>query len=385
MMDINEMPEEYMNDEPLLVTLKEMYDIYSSDDYKNYRDFFSPIEWKTMPSGKRIIPCLRVWHDRFFVPLIYSHIIAEQLLQLDCHDIEWSTINIYEAESYFALLELWLHPLVWVNPSELKNVVVCGRAAKEKFMQYRYDEVEQTDKYIYNRRIIQFADNPYVCGKDDLNYGKLKGTHSWLTITQDWETIRNRVMKGEHITSNDIASMKPYSSISLRNNLNIIAEARGGKRAAELLRMLQNEWENIIIWDSNIRHIKKNSPGEIEQFEHALKNGFKDLLAEWDADDIFKDKYSSNTRDSAEQKEYCEYIVKEAVENSGEYTLDEFESLFRAAAMGTGSDIAAFIKNNVKAGYLDMKGHQKKTIYNNLKKHFEGGLNYSYQNFVNAY
>lgn len=84
------------------------------------------------------------------------------------------------------------------------------------------------------------------------------------------------------------------------------------------------------------------------------------------------------------EKGYCIYIDKEAVKKGGEFSLDDFESLFRAAAMGKGPDLAAFLKK-YDQNYLDMKGHSKKAIYTNLKNHFEGGLNYSYQNFTNAY
>ena len=65
----------------------------------------------------------------------------------------------------------------------------------------------------------------------------------------------------------------------MRNNLVIIAKARGGKRAAELLRLLRKEWTGIKAWKVLFDHMKDQ---DVQRFEETLFNGYDDLLEQWD-------------------------------------------------------------------------------------------------------
>ena len=98
-----------------------------------------------------------------------------------------------------------------------------------------------------------------------------------------------------------------------------------------------------------------------------------------------KEKEMTESEEKMASAGYCMYIVNAAVTKGGEFSLDEFERMFRKAAFGKAPELAAFLKKYENDKYLDMMGHSKKAIYTNLKDHFKGGLAYSYQNFANAY
>lgn len=94
---------------------------------------------------------------------------------------------------------------------------------------------------------------------------------------------------------------------------------------------------------------------------------------------------TSHTQDAKQPKEYCEYINREKLAEQKRYSLDEFEAMFAKATKGEAPELAAFLQKYQKLGVLDMKGHNKKKIYETLRAHFKEMRDYSYQNFTTAY
>ena len=84
-------------------------------------------------------------------------------------------------------------------------------------------------------------------------------------------------------------------------------------------------------------------------------------------------------------KEYCEYICRERLQEQGLYSLDEFEQMLANATKGIAPDLAAFLKRYKAQGVIDFMGHSKRQIFDNLRKHFPEMRNYDYPNFAAAF
>lgn len=207
--------------------------------------------------------------------LLEKHLIAERLLQMNYEKVEW--LNICKSlADICGYAHLWAHPLAWQDPYLYPDCVIDGRLAKEVFDDTRYPDIIDIVNYIYDQIVLNYADNPIVMNEDALEAGFAKGMHDWSTLT--WG-LRSILDDGEFIKeswdSNGVY-IKDYDFICLRHNLTVIAEQSSPKRAAELLRMLQDEWPKIKKWKTGLETMKEE---DIEDFEYGLFNKFDDLLA----------------------------------------------------------------------------------------------------------
>ena len=84
-------------------------------------------------------------------------------------------------------------------------------------------------------------------------------------------------------------------------------------------------------------------------------------------------------------KEYCEYINRANLKEQGLYTLDEFEQMLANAAKEPAPQFAKFLKRYREQGNLDFLSHNKRQIFNNLRKHFPEMREYDYSNFAAAF
>lgn len=91
------------------------------------------------------------------------------------------------------------------------------------------------------------------------------------------------------------------------------------------------------------------------------------------------------TTEPMRNKEYCEYICRERLQEQGLYSLDEFEQMLANATKGIAPDLAAFLKRYKAQGVIDFMGHSKRQIFDNLRKHFPEMRNYDYPNFAAAF
>ena len=273
-----------MKQDPLpsnLVTLEEMRNIFLNNP--NYAEFRERLEkaYHIPSGGEAKIPYVMTWQNPR-QPLLYRHIAAEQMFQGDREKVNWQELTDFEPHSIVPLVELLMNPLVWTDGKpHLKDMVVEGRIAKPQFMEDRQDLVYDLVRYLLDEGLLKFADNPDIIEEDDPDEGYLKGMHYWMPLTMDYEPLIYGALNGEHYSFNTIVASKAYDAISLRKRLDFIAEERGGKRAAELLRFLQKEWKNIKIWKTELKHMSEE---DIKRFEHSLLNGFDDLLEQWEAE-----------------------------------------------------------------------------------------------------
>ena len=252
-------------EEKKIVTLEEMYEIFQGDAYKDFREMYG-MELNNDPTKLWKVPTLHVWCHRG-LPLLYRHIIAEQLLIADYHDIPWSDIGSYDKIVFLDMMMLWMNPLCWVDPLETEDYVVDSRIAREVFDEPRfYDEIVDVFRHIETSRILSFADNPRVCEGDYSSRGIVKGMHYWYDLTMDYSNPMCKIIQdGECLSHEDMhKTITMYHAPSLRNRLMIIADNRGGKRAAELLRMLQAEWPKLKLWKTEMERMTDEQISEFE-------------------------------------------------------------------------------------------------------------------------
>lgn len=258
------------------LTLDEMLDIFMGDAYKDFRERCN-LTIQTTDNGEKYVPIILGWPLKDTSPLLYRHIVAEQVLQGDYHDIDWNFI--YDTCRYFAIFELWMNPLVWVDALEYDDIVVAGHVAEEEYDSHRLIELNDLLNYVAESEIQDFANNIYMYDEDDFEFGHVKGMHEWWRLTGDVEDIAHKIINGGHTNYEEIHSSKYYDVASMRYRLVTIARLCGGKRAAEILHMLQDEWPKIKLWRTRFETMTED---DIGYFENGLFHGFDDLLDEWE-------------------------------------------------------------------------------------------------------
>lgn len=352
------------------LTLNEMYEIFKGDAYNDFRAYYG-MKLNNDPAQIWKVPTLNMWCHRD-LPLLYRHIIAEQLLIADYHDIPWSDFGAYDRIVFLDLIMLWMNPLSWVNPLEIEEYVVDSRIAQEIFDAPRFDdEILDVFRYIETSRILSFADKPRVCEGDYSSCGTVKGMHYWYDLTMDYSNPMCRIFEdGERLSHEEMhQKITMYHAPSLRNRLMIVAANRGGKRAAELLRMLQAEWPKLKLWKTEMERM---TDGQICNFERILYNGFDELLAEWEGEVQEAEVVTEGKRFSL-LTDACIAEGKEA----------KVISELRAACKGTAPALWKVIRTNEALGYLGTRDLEASVIYRAFTEYF-GKLPYTERNFRDA-
>lgn len=255
------------------LTLDEMYNILELNAYEKYHSLIT----KTS-DGKRYVNKTMIWNHPEFRQLLYRHIIAEQLLKEDYKNIDWDEYDVFDPSTYLHLVELWMKPLVWKNALDYSDIIIDGRIATEEYDSQRMDEINEVLNIINVKTLLHFADQPYTIDEDETEMGYVKGMHEWGNLTCDYTSLFMTIINGGHVEYEDIRNAKYYDAGTLRCNLTCIAEHRGGKRAVEILEMLQAEWPKIKLWKTYFNTMTND---DIQQFEEVLLHGFDDLIEEW--------------------------------------------------------------------------------------------------------
>ena len=262
-----------------LVTLEEMYNCFKSDEYKEFREDFD-VSFVVDENGKESVSYIYAWDLPENSPLLYRHIVAEQLFRTDYRLVNWEYMSAFSEATFYGLMDLMLNPLVWQDKRLYYDSLIEGRIAKEEFDRSRLHRVWEIMYYIREEGILNFADNPYVFDEDLIGANYIKGMHDWGVITTDYGEIMKNIYQGARFTYSDLSKNKYYDIKKLRTSILKIAEERGGKRAAEILNTLQKEWPKIKRWKT---HFESMTNDDISQFEDILMNGFETELEEWEA------------------------------------------------------------------------------------------------------
>lgn len=267
------------------LTLEEMFDIFEQDVYKEYREEHG-IEILHDDKGQRYIKNYPEdwWRDGGDCPLILAYILAEQMnySQYGHLDLNFATSGVFSLRWDITLISLWVHPLVWAINDFYTNHCVLGYGAISIYVPVLPENAYEIVNHFEHIRVVDIfidAGSLVIAKEDDYKNGIMKGMHQWHILTADSMEVYRKAFMGEDITEDDYNAIKLFSAFQLRSNLLLIAQERGGKFAAEVLRLLQEEWPMLKQWKNALRNMTKE---DIDDFEECLYHGFDDLLAEWE-------------------------------------------------------------------------------------------------------
>lgn len=366
---------EVMGHEPELVTPVELYEIYQ----KNPVDLKCPsreeIEKKIRIVDGGVVADFQLKGTGGGAIYLRMHIMLEAyLLTKKPHEVEWDEKTLFNLEHEILMIEKWVHPYVWYDPTRVDGVISDGRIACEMYIPQRSLEVLPYINYLEECRLLSFADavpeytNPEVRHK--------KGTHDWKWLSGNYRSLVTGALNGEELRDEDYESIVWYDAYVLRCNLEHIAEKRGSNRAAELLRMFQKEWKDVKRWGVDMGEMEEE---EIEAFEDMLMEDFDDLLEEWE---------SAREEPEVEESRYSKYIVAERfteIYKGQDYTIEDYENTLHDAAKGSAKHFAGVLENGLKAGILNAHGDGKKAILAYFKDRFPDMTTYSYQYFSDVF
>ena len=119
------------------LTLDEMYNIFMSDDYSDFRIQYN-LNVSQDINGHKSLSYTKVWHNPSFMSTLYRHIAAEQILNSDYKNIDLESLGLYDPCLYLNLFELLMNPLFWVEPAYFDDIVIVGKVAVEKYDSNRF-------------------------------------------------------------------------------------------------------------------------------------------------------------------------------------------------------------------------------------------------------
>lgn len=312
--------------------------------------------------------------------LLQQHLLMEQCIEhLD--EMDWlRTTNGYDITLCLQLQHLWENPLVWLEeiPSELQNqFVISGRVAVEKSSAERNTCPPYTklSAEFDSQRILWFVDQSPT--KDLIpGYGYYDIPDDMLLwnilLTSPDEYFRAQLHAPDKI---DSFTGQPYwvccNADQLLFAINEIALFRSHQRAAQIVRLLREDWPDIKAM--KLFGVDKLTPEQLSEFEQCLFAGMDRNLRKWDAE---------TQEEQTVEPIKCRYIDLDKLAEVGIHTPEEFTQSLRQACEQDAPTLGAFLKKNFKLGYLDFHGDGKKKIYEHLKECFPQGLHYSYPNFT---
>ena len=354
-----------------LLTIEEMRELAKSEAYKVPE---KELEFcgKDDPDGEY------TWHIRWNKPnLLRDHLLVEECL--DKFLINWKyTTNVYDPCTIAYIKYLWYHPLVWVPISDelKKGRIIVGRVAEERFVQRYSYEVEDSPigRANYLPFLDWFADKlPIADGTEPLYFFDYK--FSSLDIIQWYYLTRNpHKMYSATWGKNgkfDPSLLVPFDLREFLFNLQIIAERKGGARAAEIVRLIRKDWKRITTM--KFFDIGKMSPEQIEEFRVGLFEGMDYYLEQWDAE-------TSQQKTPNIKPDIFEFITDQCRK---EGKVESVEAELRAASKGTAVAMWKTIRTNEALGYLSTKDVAASKIYKALTAYY-GVLPYNERNFRDA-
>ena len=299
------------------------------------------------------------------------HVLLEAyLLQYKPDEVEWKREDLFNLDHEILVIQKWVHPYVWYDPTRLDGVIADGRIACEMYIPQRRMEVFPYIRHLEECRLLSFADDVPVFLDPRVRHKK--GTHAWKWLSGNYDGLVAKALNGEDIYEEDFESIVWYDGFLLRERLEHIAKERGGARAAELLRLFQSEWTDVKRWGVDLDSMDDD---EIEEFEDMLMNGMDDLLEEWEEEE---------EQEEEPEIRYSKYIAAEKfgeVYKGQSYTVEDYETALHEASKGTAKHFASVLTNGSKLGVLDFHGDGAGAILAYFQERFPDMKRYSYQNF----
>ena len=276
-----------------VLTLDELYDIFETEQYDQFRTEFGEDEYMERKTRKRPTGYTGVLFSGEH-SLLYQHIVAERLFLKPLTDYELREMSDLIPSFILQLVYEWMHPLAWIEEPEKEKLVTTGKVAREQYDHSRWDIVWKNLNSLVEMSILSFADErPLENWEDSFATRSIRNVHYWECITANTFEQAVNVMMDEGCHREDYADYKSFDEHAFRKSLMLIEEKRGGKQAAEILRLLQAEWQTIKTWKA--MGIDLLSKDDVLQFEECLLHGFDTELEIWDKEESDSVKSKSPT------------------------------------------------------------------------------------------
>lgn len=311
----------------------------------------------------------------FQLELVHGHLLAEECFE-DPSKVDWKTVTRgYNHKIISTLREYYCNPLVWtgVTPDMETQYMITGNVAQEVYMPHRLhdDKMMLQDKITFEGALLWFADELPMG-----NHPLVWMVHEALPGPEDmiiWSYITSNygAMPSEDIPEDERDYSKVYfAPKNIQWNMDFIAKHRGGKRAAEIVRLLREDW--YAIKAQKLFGMELISAEQVAEFEFALFAGMDRSLRIWESEPVGEVIKPSDAP-------FC-LLTDECYE---EGKANKVISELRSACKGTAVGLWKVIRTNEALDYLGTRGMQTSKIYRAIVDYF-GELPYSERNFRDA-
>lgn len=308
-----------------------------------------------------------------YYSVLHWQLITELLIE-KVEQVDWRrTTCFYSPKLLYRFFNTHSRPLIYGEnlPEIQEKYIVVGSLVM------RSPELTRLDATVLKYFTFKFAEDKFLWfadtlpTKDDSFYAATPSNYIPSDIVI-WEyLVANEYADKDADESGSEESWRYFHPEALMSHIQLIADHRGGKRAAEIIRLLREDWKAIKAM--NLFHIDELTPEQVEAFEQCLFVGLDRNLRSWE---------SEEPKEQAVEPIKCRYIDLDKIAETCIHTPEEFARSLRQACEQDAPALGAFLKKYFKLGYLDFHGDSKKKIYEHLKECFPDGLNYSYTNFT---
>ena len=226
------------------------------------------------------------------IDLLQEHLLVEQCLE-HIDELDWKRItNGYDFDITPRIQHLVENPLVWVEemPDKLaKEFVVTGRIAEEKSSELRHTCCPFADLHAtwYNERLAWFANTLPTCKNICSTYGYYKVPKDMILwdriLTDPYEKLCAKLHAPQKTDPYTGRLFWPYCNPThFRNEIDRIYSNFGAQKAAQIVRLLRDDWQDIKVL--KLFGIGALTPEQIEEFRQCLFEGMDYYLEQWDAE-----------------------------------------------------------------------------------------------------
>ena len=212
---------------------------------------------------------------------LYAHMIVEQCIEM-FDKIDWPrTTHGYDDEVLERMEKVYQNPLVWLEdvPYEIsEKYLIDGRIAVAKSSEIRNTCTNESEYFLnmlLKDRIIWFAEELPMSNHPFLTWQRQEQAPEDFIL---WDYITTNPWDMRWIRMDE--KRTPYFDVgTFANNMDLIAEKCGGKRAAEIVQLLREDWDEIV--ERKLFGMKTMTDEEIEKFRAYLFEGIEQKIRKW--------------------------------------------------------------------------------------------------------